>query len=104
MRGRVYAAYRIGSNGFGRTKKGILTIYAPSRRYREIALPMETEKRRVFDVAESFIRQREDATLAMEESGSWLGVRLKNLVPPELRRWGRRDIFQKLRKVVDVGR
>jgi hypothetical protein len=46
-------------------EKGILTIYDPARRYREIALSMKNEKRRVLDVAESVIRQREDATLAL---------------------------------------
>lgn len=49
------------------SEKGVLTIYDPARRYREIVLSMESEKRRVIDASNSIIRQREAATLALSQ-------------------------------------
>ena len=49
---------------------GCLVIYDPERRYREIALAMEAEKRRIVDASESIITQREVASEALAQLAS----------------------------------
>lgn len=46
---------------------GCLVIYDPKRRYRDIARDLASEKRRVVDVSESLITQREAATEALAD-------------------------------------
>lgn len=46
-------------------ERGALVIYDPSRRYREIAMAMATDKCQVIDVSSSVIEQREAATEAL---------------------------------------
>ena len=47
--------------------RGCLTIYDPARRYRDVVLALTGEKRRVIDVSESIIQQREEAAEALQE-------------------------------------
>jgi hypothetical protein len=51
-------------------EKGVLTIYDPSRRFRDIVLSMGSEKCRVIDVSDSIIAQREGATLGLSQLAS----------------------------------
>lgn len=46
--------------------RGCLVIYDPSRRYRDVALSLASEKRAVIDVGESIIQNREAAAEALE--------------------------------------
>lgn len=46
--------------------RGCLVIYDPSRRYRDVALSLASEKREVIDVGESIIKNREAAADALE--------------------------------------
>src|SRR5687767_4354833 len=52
---------------FGRRARehASLVIYDPSRRYRDIALAMTSDKCRVLDTSQSVIEQRESATDAL---------------------------------------
>ncbi len=50
--------------------RGSLVIYDPARRYRDVVGALATEKRRVIDVSESIIQQREVASAALGELAS----------------------------------
>lgn len=48
---------------------GVLVVYDPDRRYRELCLALAGEKRRVVDASESSIESREQALAALQELG-----------------------------------
>lgn len=48
---------------------GVLVVYDPERRYRELCLGLAGERRRVIDATESSIASREDALAALQELG-----------------------------------
>lgn len=50
--------------------RGSLVIYDPARRYRDVVGALATDKRRVIDVSESIIQQREVASAALGELAS----------------------------------
>lgn len=53
-------------------ERGCLVIYDPVRRYRDVAASLATEKRRVIDVSQSIIEQRElTRSYSAEPSGGF---------------------------------
>jgi hypothetical protein len=51
-------------------KNGVLMVYDPGARYRELCLGMETETLRVIDVSKSSILSRENALRVFNELGA----------------------------------
>lgn len=64
-------------------ERGSLVIYDPSRRYREVALALASDKREVIDVGESIIQQRETAAEALERLASGVIHQLILWVPTQ---------------------
>ena len=50
-------------------RNGVLVVYDPDGRYREVCLELATDSRRVVDASESSIESREAALAALQELG-----------------------------------
>jgi len=53
----------------GSTRSGVLVVYDPEQRYRELCLELAGERRRVVDASESSILSREEALETLQELG-----------------------------------
>ena len=86
-------------------ERGVLTVYDPARRYREVVTSLASDVRRVIDVSESFIRQREEAAVALRQLAAGTIHQLILWIPtqrPSEPEQKQKDLFAVFAEIGDV--